>query len=243
MGKKFWRKAAALLTAFAMICSLSAAVFADTGEIDLTRKGSVSLAPKAADGSGTAVRGMAFTLYQVAGIVKDADGNFVYELTDSYKDSGIGLTDLSTAGLADSFAAYVEKHSPGKTAEGSTGEDGTVTFSDLPVGLYLLIQADDSCGYSAKPFLISLPGKNSGSDDWVYEVDATPKAEISANPTPTQAPSPSITPVPTSGTVPTPGEKLAQTGQLNWPVPVLAALGLLLFSVGWILRNQDKKEK
>lgn len=29
--------------------------------------------------------------------------------------------------------------------------------------------------------------------------------------------------------------KVAQTGQLNWPVPVLAGCGILLFAVGWVL--------
>jgi hypothetical protein len=29
---------------------------------------------------------------------------------------------------------------------------------------------------------------------------------------------------------------LPQTGQLNWPIPVLVILGLAMFSVGWNLR-------
>lgn len=33
---------------------------------------------------------------------------------------------------------------------------------------------------------------------------------------------------------------LPQTGQLNWPVPVLAMLGLCLFSAGWALRRREK---
>lgn len=33
---------------------------------------------------------------------------------------------------------------------------------------------------------------------------------------------------------------LAQTGQLWWPVPVLAVAGLLIFSVGWIKSRSDK---
>ena len=37
-------------------------------------------------------------------------------------------------------------------------------------------------------------------------------------------------------------DKLAQTGQLNWPVPVLAISGLLIFSVGWAMLNFGKKE-
>ena len=35
---------------------------------------------------------------------------------------------------------------------------------------------------------------------------------------------------------------LAQTGQLKWPVPVLAGAGLLLFTGGWVLRFGEKRE-
>ena len=35
---------------------------------------------------------------------------------------------------------------------------------------------------------------------------------------------------------------LPQTGQLNWPVPVLACSGVLLSAVGWVLNRQGKKE-
>ena len=35
---------------------------------------------------------------------------------------------------------------------------------------------------------------------------------------------------------------LPQIGQLNWPVPVLACCGVLLFAVGWVLNRQGKKE-
>ena len=37
--------------------------------------------------------------------------------------------------------------------------------------------------------------------------------------------------------------KLPQTGQLNWPVPVLICAGLALFVVGWVLFFRRKKEK
>lgn len=37
-------------------------------------------------------------------------------------------------------------------------------------------------------------------------------------------------------------DDLADTGQLNWPVPVLATAGLLLFSIGWAVLNLGKKE-
>ncbi len=37
-------------------------------------------------------------------------------------------------------------------------------------------------------------------------------------------------------------DKLVQTGQLNWPVPVCAISGLLIFSIGWAILNFNKKE-
>lgn len=35
---------------------------------------------------------------------------------------------------------------------------------------------------------------------------------------------------------------LPDTGQLNWPIPVLVVLGLILFSLGWVLRFGKKKD-
>ncbi|MBE6783104.1 MAG: Cna B-type domain-containing protein [Ruminococcaceae bacterium] len=37
-------------------------------------------------------------------------------------------------------------------------------------------------------------------------------------------------------------DKLVQTGQLNWPVPVCAIAGLLIFSIGWAMLKFGKKE-
>lgn len=36
--------------------------------------------------------------------------------------------------------------------------------------------------------------------------------------------------------------KLPQTGQWNWPVPVLAVLGLIIFSAGWVICFGKKKD-
>ena len=37
-------------------------------------------------------------------------------------------------------------------------------------------------------------------------------------------------------------DNLVQTGQLNWPVPVCAIAGILIFSIGWAVLNFGKKE-
>jgi LPXTG-motif cell wall-anchored protein len=44
----------------------------------------------------------------------------------------------------------------------------------------------------------------------------------------------------TTTTSTTTAAKLPQTGQLNWPVPVLAMAGFLLMALGYRLRREDK---
>jgi hypothetical protein len=56
------------------------------------------------------------------------------------------------------------------------------------------------------------------------DVSISPNGSDAANPTETAQP------------------KLPQTGQLNWPIPVLVVLGLGVFTAGWIVRF-DEKEK
>jgi LPXTG-motif cell wall-anchored protein len=76
--------------------------------------------------------------------------------------------------------------------------------------------------------------------------DATP-TPVPTNPpvvTPAPAPTnpPAAVPTPTPTPTATPAPVLPQTGQLNWPVPLLAVTGLSVFIIGWILRFGKKKE-
>ena len=122
------------------------------------------------------------------------------------------------------------------------------------------MQDTPATGFEAiSPFLVSMPVYDETVEDYVYKVDANPKmSSLVRKPTPTTPedpgdPEPSgdkstdvttvttITPVTPSVTLPSmpvvtdPGT-LPQTGQLNWPVPVLAAFGLCLIAAGWALR-------
>ena len=73
-------------------------------------------------------------------------------------------------------------------------------------------------------------------------------APADARPTVTETTTPSA-PEPTAPASvvadarPAEGPKLIQTGQLNWPIPVLTASGLVLVAVGAYLMERSKKRE
>lgn len=231
---------------------------------DLEKKGSITVTMR--QGEKT-VPGGTLTLYRV-GVVSENDGNYDFVLTDEFAGSGLTLEDIHSAQLAGELADYAKAHGMSGTTQ-NIGTDGTVTFRDLEPGLYLLVQNKAAAGYyAATPFLVSVPMLEGGL--YVYEVDASPKVEIKKMPETPETPEEPETPdepetpeepetsdepeTPTESEAPeipdasiTPGTPeaaamtLPQTGQMNWPVPVLAAAGLGLFLAGWIMRYGKKK--
>ena len=125
------------------------------------------------------------------------------------------------------------------------GADGTVLVQSLNLGLYLLVQDKAADGFEViSPFLVSVPMYENGA--YIYEVNAEPKLSALTK-TPATDPGTSggggssgggSSSGSSSGT-----GTLPQTGQLNWPVPVLSALGLCLFFLGWMLRFGSQRKK
>lgn len=193
------------------------------------------------------VPGGMLMLYQVGEIFEE-DGNYSFILTGGFAGSGVSLEDISSSALAESLVSYASSHGlAGITVE--IGRDGKANVGGLTLGLYLVVQTRAADGYEATaPFLVSIPMNEEGS--YLYDVDASPKISIEKEetPEPTQPTTPEPTeptaPEPTAPepTTPEPAEPtLPYTGQLNWPVPVLAAAGLCLLLIGWML-CLDKKE-
>lgn len=211
-----------LLLAVCLILAVGTTAYAHEVP-DMTKAGSVSVTM--AD-NGQAVPGGTLTLYRVGEISED-DGNYSFVLAEHFRASGAALEDVSSSALAESLAEYAAANGLTGTAA-EIGGDGTATVADLPLGLYLVVQTEAAEGYEAvEPFLVSVPMYEDGT--YLYDVDATPKMSLlqEKEPEPTAS-------VPVGPTLP-------QTGQLNWPVPVLAVLGLCLFALGWALRFKGKE--
>ena len=214
-----------LLTLLCVIVLLSAlAVPAAAAEpVDMNQKGSLSLTMTY---RGKAVAGGKLTIYRVAEVVCDEHGNYSFRYLPAYQDCEISLENLNNSRLADALADIVKKDKLTGTKK-TIDNKGKVTFTNLELGLYLVVQTTAAPGYTKiDPFVVSVPGQADGR--YVYDVDATPKMDLEPEPT---------DPPPTK-----PSGKLPQTGQMNWPVPVLLSVGLLCFLGGWCLRRGKKNE-
>lgn len=80
--------------------------------------------------------------------------------------------------LASTLSAYVVADALTADFEGLTDAEGSVSFTELPLGLYLVDtvraqQEDGYCHFDA--FMISVPTLDE-EDNWVYEVVARPKS-------------------------------------------------------------------
>jgi LPXTG-motif cell wall-anchored protein len=162
------------------------------------------------------------------GYVDQDDGNYFF----SQAFTGLKLEDIASPGAAavqeefytnnkDNYSFYTQTR---------TVTNGKATFSGLSTGLYLIVQEQLANGFSRmNAFLVAVPYLENG--EYQYHVTAMIKSELDRELEPTE-------PSPTEPEDP----KLPQTGQLNWPIPIMAAAGLAFFVFGWILCFRKKKE-
>lgn len=217
------KKLLLVFTAIVLVFSMTSVVFAHDVP-DPSRRGSIQVVMHWGD---TMVNGGTLMLYRV-GAVQEDDGNYSFVPTGDFADWGEVFENIQAPELAEELKVYaMSKHLIGQ--QKTIAEDGQVIFDDLDLGLYLLVQYQAAPGYSeASPFLVSVPRMENG--EYQYDVNASPKVEL--------------TPEPSEPTTPPtePDPSLPQTGQLNWPIPILATAGLVLFAAGWVLYSMQKKD-
>lgn len=254
-----------------------------------------------------ALEDVAVRLYRTADVSETAQ----FTLAGDYAEYPVRLDQLDDEGwknAANTLATYTAADSIPASASGKTDGDGSVLFSELRTGLYLVVAdaltVEDST-YSSAPFLISLPNLDADSN-WIYDVTAFAKLEkvsipegdktdidvvkvwkddgnkdkrpdelkisllkngsvyaqtmlnaknswqyswkdleknqkwtVIENNVPkdyTVAYSGTQQQLVITNTYKKPGDDIPNTGQLWWPIPLLAIAGVLLFAVGWYRR-------
>lgn len=224
------KKITSILTGIIILLCFNSMVFADS-VLDLTRKGSIQITMKY---EGNYISGGNLTIYKIANVdVTNGEYNFV--LTDSFANSGKSLENIQSSELASSFYTYAKQNSIfGITKE--IDDNGNVNFSDLDLGLYLLVQEKGANGYNkVSPFMVSVPIQENG--EYVYNVDASPKIELEKTKEPSDMPDNPKNDTPENSS------DLPQTGQLNWPIPVLVVSGIVIFIIGWWIKFGRKKDQ
>ena len=191
---------------------------------DLEKPGSITFR---LEWEGEALNGGSLTVYRV-GAFEKVGSDYRYALIPELADSGISLENVASPETARLLAEKVEEMSlVGITAPIS---EGAAAFENLIPGLFLVVQQEAAPGFAPMaPFLISLPVPQ--GDGYVYDLVAAPK--VALEPEATEPPPPTEPP-------PDNPPEIPQTGQLNWPVPVLAIWGALTVAFGLVLCFQRR---
>ena len=173
-----------------------------TSTIDKNQKGSITIYKRALDSSGNAgTAGDGETMVSPQGAALKDTGFTLYQVMDTntllayYNDN----TTADQVDVKDYFTNYAENKTAAglKTAyatayksEVRTDENGKATFTELPVGMYLVIETKtpQAVTMPVEPFLVSIPmtrigDKTTGVDnqnqkEWLYDVTVYPKNNI-----------------------------------------------------------------
>ena len=173
-----------------------------TSTIDTQKEGSITIYKRALDKDdapgnagdgeamegkpqGTALKDTGFTIYQVM----DTDDLVAYYNNTTTKQVEVAdyftnyKTDKTAKGLKNDYATPYRE-------QVTTKADGKAVFTELPVGMYLVIetQAPQAVTVPADPFLVSIPmtrigdttaePNNQNQKQWLYDVTVYPKNSI-----------------------------------------------------------------
>lgn len=218
------KKIAVFLLALLLISALTVTALAHPVP-DLTQHGSITFKM---DLGENALDGGNLNIYKVGKVIED-DGNIVFAPILEFIAEELDYTDVTNPDLAKNTLTLAKELNLKKFT--APIQEGNAVFEDVAPGLYVVFQdAEDATeGFAAiNPFLISMPKFQ--DNEYVTEVVAEPKVPLETVP-PTTVP-PSTKPK---------GEEAPKTGQLNWPVPVLAVSGAVLFIAGFVMWTGRKR--
>ncbi len=136
------------------------------GNIDFKKKGSLTLHKKKGAESSTAATGQ-----KMEGVQGEALPGVTFKITKlNYDLKGDWTKFPKTA------AEVKDENKTEETKQATTGTDGKVEFTGLPLGIYLVEETKAPAGIVAgAPFIVSIPMVNKASDAWNYDVVAYPK--------------------------------------------------------------------
>ncbi len=252
MRNRFLKTFSATVVALMVMLSCMTTVFATTGSIKVT-----------VEYEGTLLTDGVLTLYRVADI--NADGSYTY--TSDFAGYGVPITDTEDTTLPYLLWQWATLTGVSGTSY-AVGSDGTVTFSGLTEGVYLFVPTVNPDGYRLVASLIPVPLNGEYDIEFTPKIETWQDPDT-PDPT-TPDPTPGNPPEEPEETIeieedgeegdtdeeidldesePEPEdepeeeeETLPKTGQLNYPVPIMAGAGAFCVAAGLIVTKTDKKK-
>lgn len=133
----------------------SSATFRGTGESTDVNQVPVDATP---------LKGVTFKATRVADLVSNGNLNTTY-----YTTAGVSLPTVAEAKAMTAIATYTK----------TTDDNGYASFTELPLGIYLVQETNSPSNVTAKvdDFMVSVPMTNSDGNAWNYNVYVYPKNE------------------------------------------------------------------
>ena len=171
-----------------------------------------------------AVSGLTLKLYRAGSL--DEAGRFVP--AEDFTSGG-GTQPETWDALADVLAERAKNMKPLDTQ--TTCQQGTVAFTELEAGVYLVVAGDRETAYEMQSFLTALPGRDPVTGGELEQVDVYPKLRERKPPETTA----------TRPTTPGKPSRLPQTGQDWVPACVLVLVGLGLCCAAGLTRKRTRR--
>ena len=173
------------------------------------------------------IENLEVSVYQVS--TQDEQGNFKFAA--GFENCTLNIEDLSERNLQN-LKEYAKANANPVSIK-TTDSNGKFSLNNLDLGVYLFVQENKENEITMQTMLISIPELNK-ENGLKYNVTVKPKIlnkeiveknENQKNSTLVQ------------------DDKLPYTGVLNWPIPVLVVVGIVIFCIAWLKVYGTSKKK
>lgn len=146
-------------------------VNATSNIVDISKKGSLNI--RLSTNNSEVIKDTEITIYKV-GEAAIENSNLIFKNVLEIDSCKIDFT--KDKNITSSMVECIQNTSVKKETN-KTDRDGKVSFTNLDLGLYLVVQASDVKGYSKiDPYLAMIPREI--DNNWTYDIVSMPKTEI-----------------------------------------------------------------
>lgn len=170
------------------------------------------------------ISNLSVDIYQIG--VKNEEGNFEYSAR--FENSNLDI-DTFTDENINSIKEYAIQNAEAFATK-TTDSNGEFVVAGLQEGAYLFVQVSETDTYTMQTMFVQVPEiDEQGNSNYIINVE--PKITV-------------VPEEPVDTSTPSSNEDvLPYTGVLNWPIPVLVVVALVLFCIGWLKLYTNSKKK